>query len=89
MSQGTVIVGGLTYTIASLHIRGGQLEITAVRHGPVPEMVNEPAAVFGEDGQGFCQGPDQGGASITHREVERHEMAMITLKLRMTEVTAA
>lgn len=88
MSLGTVVVGGHTYTITSLHLRNGRLEITAIKHGPVPAMENEPAAVFGEDGQGILQGPADPSASITCREVEPHETGKVTLNLRWDVVTA-
>lgn len=88
MSLGTVVAGGVTFTISSLSIRRGQLIITATRPGPVPAMENEPAAIFGADGVGFGQGPADIGASITLREVSQAEMAMVTLKIKMTTLTA-
>lgn len=37
---------------------------------------------------GFGQGPADIGASITLREVSQAEMAMVTLKIKMTTLTA-
>lgn len=53
--KGTVVVAGQTYLIRRLSLRGGALVITA--DGPLPDKaaVQEPATVFGEDGQGFAQ----------------------------------
>ncbi len=52
---GTVVVAGQTYQIRRLSLRKGLLVITA--DGPLPDRaaVQEPATVFGEDGQGFAQ----------------------------------
>ena len=88
MSLGTVVAGGVTFTISSLSIRRGQLYITATRPGPVAAMENEPAAIFGEDGIGFGQGPAEPGSSITIRNVRRHEVAVVTLNIRMMTLTA-
>lgn len=88
MSLGTVVAGGLRFTITSVSLLRGQLVITAIRPGPVPAMENEPAAIFGSDGVGFGQGPAEAGASITIREASQVEMAMVTLKIKMTTLTA-
>ena len=89
MNLGTVVAGGVTFTITSLTLLQGQLVITATRPGPVPPMENEPAAIFGSDGVGFGQGPGDPGASITLREVIQGEVALVALKIRMTTLTAA
>lgn len=50
-----MVVAGVTYQIRRLSLRGGALVITA--DGPLPKhpAVQQPATVFGEDGQGFAQ----------------------------------
>lgn len=88
MSRGTVVAGGYTFDITEIRLRRSRLEIYATRPGPMPALENEPAAVFGEDGQGLWQGPDFPGASITIRRIKRHETALVSVKLRMTEVVA-
>lgn len=56
--QGTVVVDGRSYEVASMELRGGLLLITA--HGVATVHAaaspDTPATVFGQDGQGICQG---------------------------------
>ena len=58
MSLGTVVIDGCTYQITRMELRHGLLLITADgtarthRHA----LPDTPATVFGQDGQGICQG---------------------------------
>ena len=88
MSQGTVVARGYTFAITRVRLHGGRLEIEAERQGPLPAMENEPAAVFGDDGRGFGQGPAAPGASVTIRAVRPHEVGHIVLRIWMAELTA-
>lgn len=53
--MGRVVVDGKSYRVTGLALRRGLLLITAEAYGPV-EAFTGPAAVFGDDGQGVCQG---------------------------------
>ena len=46
---------GITVPVAQVVLRGGRVRITARRPGPV-RAAEGPVAIFGEDGQGICQG---------------------------------
>lgn len=56
LGLGTVVIAGRSYRVTRLALRHGMLLITAA--GPVPPVaaVQEPATVYGEDGQGIGQG---------------------------------
>jgi hypothetical protein len=53
--MGRVVVGGKSYQVTGLALRKGLLWITCDADGPVRAFTG-PAAVFGSDGQGVCQG---------------------------------
>jgi hypothetical protein len=53
---GTIIVAGLTYQVTSVELKGGGFAITACRHGEAPSIDSAPITIFGQDGQGICQG---------------------------------
>lgn len=89
MSQGIVMARGYAFAITHVRLWGGQLEIEAERQGPTPAMENEPAAIFGADGQGLGQGPSTAGASITIRATGPREVGHIALRIRLRELTAA
>lgn len=74
---------GIRYGITSLRLAGSVLEIRAECAGPLPELENAPVTVFGEDGQGFCQGEGGPGYGVTCRAVGEGETSALTLRLKM------
>lgn len=56
--MGTVIIDGQTYQINRMCLSGGLLLITAsgLSNRHMPASPDTPAAVFGQDGRGICQG---------------------------------
>ena len=83
--MGWVVAGGHKFAITGLCLRKGYLVITATAPGPVPAMKYEPVAIFGEGGQGFCQGPP--GTGLTVRETRAGESALVLVSLQMMRVT--
>jgi hypothetical protein len=83
--MGHLMVRGMRYEITGLRLVHAQLEITATRPGPAPELVNEPVAVFGEDGRGFAQGCSGPGHGLSCQGVGENQFAAITVRLRMLE----
>ncbi len=55
---GTVVVDGRSYGIRGIELRGGLLLITATGISDTHRDAcpDTPATVFGQDGQGICQG---------------------------------
>ena len=53
--MGTVVIAGRTYRVTRLRLHGGQLHIEAYARGPAPAITDQPATIFGDDGQGVCQ----------------------------------
>jgi len=83
MTLGTVVIAGRTYEITGLRLRDGQLQITAHGHGPSPAVSDQPAAVFGEDGQGVCQ-----SWHVDIPKLAMHENAHITLPIQIIQIDA-
>lgn len=56
--QGTVVVDGRGYAITRIELRGGLMLITAYGFATTARDArpDAPATVFGQDGQGICQG---------------------------------
>jgi hypothetical protein len=50
------MIAGYRYEITSVSLRDSMTAIKAWRYGPIPELVDEPVTVFGEDGRGWAQG---------------------------------
>lgn len=55
---GEIVVAGRRLPVVGLALRDGQLQITATIRATrdMPPVTDQPAAVFGADGQGVCQG---------------------------------
>ena len=83
MTLGTVVVAGRTYQITELRLRDGKFQVTAFGRGPSPAVSDEPATVFGEDGQGVCQ-----SWHVSIPELGRHENVHIVLPIQITHVDA-
>lgn len=79
-----MVVKGYEFRIVSIRLVNSHLVFTAVCPGPVPAMQNEPVAIFGEDGQGFCQGEAAGG--LTFGGAKAGEIVQAEVKLLMTHV---
>jgi hypothetical protein len=56
LGLGTVVIAGQRYPVTRLALRHGMLLITASGPTPAVRAVQEPATVYGEDGQGIGQG---------------------------------
>ena len=83
MAPGTVVIAGRTYEITSLRLRDGKLLITAYGQGPSPAVRDQPAAVFGDDGQGICQ-----SWHVTIPGLSRHQDVTIELPVQITHMDA-
>jgi hypothetical protein len=83
MTLGTVVVAGRTYQITGLRLRDGQLHITAHGWGPSPAVSDQPAAVFGEDGQGICQ-----SWHVDIPKLKVHQDVTIVLPIQITRLDA-
>lgn len=82
-TYGTVVVAGRMYPVTSLSLRDGRLRITAQRHAESdqPAIRDQPAAVFGVDGQGVCQ-----SWKVSIPAVHAGEMVTIILPLVITQL---
>lgn len=82
--RGMVVIAGREFVINDIRLRNGQYEIIAIVQGPLPEFINEPMTIFGEDGQGVLQ-----GGLFSYRAIECCERMIVTIPLRVTEVNPA
>lgn len=81
--RGMIVIAGHEFPVNSIRLRNGKYEIVATGYGPLPEFINEPITIFGEDGQGVAQ-----GGLFNFRATGRGEHIMIIVPLRVTSVTA-
>lgn len=80
-SLGTVVIAGRTYQVTALRLHAGQLHIAAYARGPAPAITDQPATVFGDDGQGVCQ-----SWHVTIRELGRHDDVHVILPMQITHL---
>ena len=53
--KGTAVINGLTWDITDIRLDNGMFHIHAYHDGPVRPFTDQPATIYGQDGQGICQ----------------------------------